>query len=89
MRSRGAVDIGFQRAVLKDKGSLKISVSDVFKTSQGSAYAKYGNVDIDVKNHWDSRKLNITFNYRFGKDDFKTRANRSTASSDEENRTSK
>ena len=89
MRSRGAVDIGFQRAVLKDKVSLKISVSDVFKTSQGSAYAKYGNVDIDVKNHWDSRKLNITFNYRFGKDDFKTRANRSTASSDEENRTSK
>lgn len=89
VRSRSSIDVGFQRPVLKDQGMLKISVSDIFKTSEGSAYAKYGNVDIDVKNYWDSRKLNITFNYRFGKDNFKTRSNRSTASSDEENRTSK
>jgi hypothetical protein len=37
----------------------------------------------------ETRRLNISFNYRFGKDDFKTRANRSTASSDEQSRSSK
>jgi hypothetical protein len=34
-------------------------------------------------------KVNIPFNYRFGKDDFKTRSNRTTASSEEQSRSSK
>lgn len=89
VRPRYAIDLGFQRSIFKDQGMIKIGVSDIFKTASGSAYAKYANVDIDVLNTWDSRKLNITFNYRFGKDDFKTRANRSTSSSEEQNRSSK
>ena len=89
IRPRSSVDVGFQRRILKDQGTLKIAVSDIFNKASGGAYAKYGNVDIDVQNKWDSRKLNITFNYRFGKADFKTRANRATASSEEQNRSSK
>lgn len=89
LRPRRSVDVGFQRRILKDQGTLKIAVSDIFKTSVGSAYANYGNVNIDVQNRWDSRRVNLTFSYRFGKDDFKTRANRATASSEEQNRSSK
>lgn len=89
LRSRSSIDIGFQRKLFKEQGTLKIAVTDIFNTASGSAYAKYGNVDIDVQNKWDSRKLNIIFNYRFGKTDFKTRANRSTSSSEEQNRSSK
>lgn len=87
---RYSIDLGFQKRILKDKGMIKLSVSDIFKTANGQgAYAKYDNVDITVQNIWDSRRLNLTFNYRFGKDDFKTRANRSTSSSEEQNRSSK
>lgn len=86
---RFTLDLGLQKKILKDQGMIKLSVSDIFKTASGGAYAKYENVDMDVINRWDSRRLNITFNYRFGKDDFKTRANRPTASSDEQNRSSK
>jgi hypothetical protein len=84
-----SVDLGVQKKILKDQGVIKVSVSDIFETANGGAYAKYDNVDIEVMNKWDSRRLNITFNYRFGKDNFKTRANRSTSSGEEQNRSSK
>jgi len=88
-RPRCWIDLGIQRKILKDRGSIKVAINDIFDTGRGSAYAKYGNVDIDVKNHYDSRKLNISFNYNFGKAEFKTRSNRSTASSEEQSRSSK
>lgn len=89
LRPHYSIDLGIQRKVFKDQGTIKVSVSDIFNTANGGAYAKYDNVDIEVMNKWESRRLNISFNYRFGKDDFKTRANRSTSSSEEENRSSK
>ncbi|MFM2292884.1 MAG: hypothetical protein RIS29_2697 [Bacteroidota bacterium] len=89
IRPRYSIDLGLQRKILNDKGLIKIALNDIFNTSCGSAYAKYGNVDIDVKNKWDSRRFNLSFNYRFGKDDFKTRSNRTTASSEEQSRSSK
>jgi len=84
-----SADLGFQRKILKDNGLLRISVTDLFKTGSNGAYSKYNNIDIDVLNKYDSRKLNITFSYRFGKDQFSTRANRSTASSEEQSRSGK
>jgi len=89
VRQRYTIDFGIQRRILNDKGSIKIAVSDIFNTGQASAYAKYDNVDIDVKNRFDSRRLKVSFNYRFGKSEFKTRGNRSTASSEEQSRSAK
>jgi len=89
IRPRSSVDVGLQRRILKDQGTIKVAVSDIFNKASGGAYANYGNVNIDVYNKWDSRRLNVTFNYRFGKNDFKTRANRATASTEEQNRSSK
>ena len=86
---RFTLDLGFQKRVLDNHGNIRLSVSDIFNTGQNSAYAKYDNVDIEVKNRYDSRRLNLTFSYRFGKDDFKTRANRATSSSEEQNRSQK
>jgi len=88
-KSKYSIDLGVQKRILKDKGLIKASLSDVFNTGTGGAYTKYENVDIDVKNEWESRRFNISFSYRFGKNEFKTRANRSTSSSDEEGRSSK
>ena len=89
LRPRYSFDIGVQKRLFNNQATLKVALVDIFNTNTGSAYAKYDNVDIEVKNTWDSRKLNLTFSYRFGKDDFKTRANRSTSSSEEQNRSAK
>ena len=89
MKSYCTVDLGVKRNILKDKGVLRASFSDIFNTGSAGAYTKYGNVDIDVDNRFETQRLNVSFNYRFGKSEFKTRAARSTASSDEEGRSSK
>ncbi len=84
-----SVDFGVQKSLFNKQATLKVSVDDIFNTNKGGGFAKYGNVDFSVYNHWDSRTLNVSFSYRFGKDTFKTRANRSTASSEEQSRSSK
>jgi len=89
VRPQYSIDLGVQRKIFNDNGMIKVGLSDIFKTYHGGGYAKNGNVDIDVMNYWDSRKLSVSFSYRFGNDNFKTRANRSTSSNDEQNRSSK
>ncbi|MDP4238545.1 MAG: TonB-dependent receptor [Bacteroidota bacterium] len=89
VKPRYTIDLGVQRKILKDQGTLKVAVSDIFKTGCSGAYAKYDNVNIEVLNKYDSRRLQISFSYRFGKADIKTRGNRSTASSEEQSRSSK
>jgi hypothetical protein len=89
LKSRYSVDLGMQIRILNDKGSIRASFSDVLNTSSAGAYSKYGNIDLDVNNRFETQRLNISFNYRFGKSEFKTRANRSTASSEEQGRSSK
>jgi iron complex outermembrane receptor protein len=89
LNPRYNIDFGAQRKFMKDKIMLKVSVNDIFNTNRSGGYSKYNNVDINFKNTYDSRRMNVSLSYRFGKDDFKTRANRSTASSEEESRSSK
>jgi hypothetical protein len=89
LKPRYSIDLGMQMRVLNDKGSIRASFSDVFNTSSMGAYSKYGNIDLDVNNRFETQRLNISFNYRFGKSEFKTRSNRSTASSEEQGRSSK
>ncbi|MBP1639511.1 MAG: TonB-dependent receptor [Bacteroidetes bacterium] len=84
-----SVDLGVQKSLFNKQGTLKLSVDDIFNTNKGGGYAKYSNVDFQVHNRWDSRTLNVSFTYRFGKDTFKTRSDRSTASSEEQSRSGK
>jgi hypothetical protein len=83
------VNLGIQKLLINNKATLKLSVDDLFNTNQGGDVAKYGTVNVQLTNRWDSRKLNLSFSYRFGKDNFKTRANRTTSSSEEESRSAK
>lgn len=82
-------NVGIQKSFLDRKATLKISFNDIFKTMNGGGYTRYANVDLDVMNNWNSQTINISFNYRFGKNSFKTRSNRETASSEEQSRSSK
>ncbi|MBB3186890.1 outer membrane beta-barrel protein [Microbacter margulisiae] len=83
------LNVGIQKRLMNNKATLKLSLDDIFNTNHGTAIAKYGDINMHVWNHWDSRRLNISFSYRFGKDNFKTRANRATSSSEEERRSAK
>ncbi|MHC1702873.1 MAG: hypothetical protein AB9846_03090 [Tenuifilaceae bacterium] len=67
---------------------LVFSISTKAETISGEVKGKV----IDSQNkpiEFETQRLNISFNYRFGKSEVKTRANRSTASSEEQGRSSK
>jgi hypothetical protein len=84
-----SIDLGFQKKVLTDKGMIRLSFDDIFNIRAQGGYSKTSKLDISVVNKYDSQRINLSFSYRFGKDDFQTRGNRQTASSEEQRRTGK
>ena len=66
MKSMSNVTIGVQKTLLKEKGNLKLSVSDIFWTSRWRSSVQFQNMDIAMKASNTSRMLNVSFTYKFG-----------------------
>lgn len=78
----GQLSIGIGKSILKNKGTIRVAARDIFYTQ----WMK-GNTEFHLANEYfkltrDTRVVNISFNYRFGKA-FKT-TKRSTGSAKEE-----
>ena len=56
-----------QKQVMKDKGTLKLSISDMFLTQKFSGDVKYQDIDVKIRSTNDTRRATLTFIYRFGK----------------------
>ncbi|MES2646788.1 MAG: TonB-dependent receptor [Bacteroidota bacterium] len=85
-KAQGGLDIGLQQTILKKKGSLKLSVTDVFKTMPWSANSDFGGLKIRASGAWESRTLRLSFNYRFGNNDVKQSRQRKTGLESESGR---
>jgi len=83
----GQVDMGLQKTVLKGKGTLRLALSDVFKTFKFSSDNTYGPQYTFVSGSQESRVFRINFSYRFGNTQVKAARNRKTAADEENNRT--
>jgi len=79
-----AVSAAVQKLILKDKGSLKLLANDIFQGSQYRYITRYQNIDMNSHVNVDSRRLILSFSYRFG-NSFSTRE-RKAGSEDEQNR---
>jgi hypothetical protein len=86
-RGLGTVDLGIQQAIFKGKGTLKASVTDVFRTLQWKATNSSTGQTIKVNGGMDSRQFRINFNYRFGSSQVKAARNRKSAAEEENKRT--
>jgi hypothetical protein len=81
------VNAGVSKQVLKNQGSIRLNVRDIFAGGVFKGYSKYGTVDANFKNVNDSRAVSLTFTYRFNKGKLKaTSSKRSSGASDEQNR---
>jgi hypothetical protein len=80
------LDAGLQKQILKNKGSLKLNIRDIFASQKFSGYVKYQAIDINIKNSWDSRRVSLTFNYRFGKPIQNQQRKKSGGAADEQSR---
>lgn len=61
------LDAGVQKQILKKKGTLKLSIRDIFNTQIFTGTVNYQDIDVYLKNYRDSRTVSLTFLYRFGK----------------------
>lgn len=83
----GQVSLGLGKQIMKNKGTLRLNVRDVFYTQQFRAVSKYANVDAAFQERGDSRVVNINFTYRFSKGKINgTPKRRAGSASDEQNR---
>ena len=78
---------GVSKQILKNKGSFKLSVRDIFAGGVFKGSSKYGTVDAQFRDVNDSRSGTLTFTYRFNKGKLKAGSNkRNGGASDEQNR---
>lgn len=80
------LDAGLQKSVLKNKGTLKASIRDIFNSQNFMGTVNYQAIDGYIKNTNYTRTFSLTFLYRFGKP-LKNQNQRSRGgASDEQNR---
>lgn len=83
----GMVSMGLSKQVLKNTGTIRLNVRDIFLTQRFRAISKYGNVDAAFQERQDSRVINLGFTYRFSKGKIgNTPKRRASGASDEQNR---
>lgn len=82
----GGLNLGLSQNIMKDKGTLRLSVRDVFFTQRFRGETKYGNVDAAFQERNDSRVATIGFTYRFSKGKVNGPKRRNNSANDEQNR---
>jgi hypothetical protein len=63
----GFLAAGLSQQVMKNNGTLRLTVRDIFYTQRFKATSSYGNVDFNFQEVNDSRVVIFGFTYRFSK----------------------
>ena len=85
MESQWSLDAGLRKKIWGGRGSLKLSVSDIFKTTNWSGVSRFGVLYLRATGGWDSRRVRLGFSYLFGNTQVK-KTRRRKAGLDAENR---
>jgi iron complex outermembrane recepter protein len=81
-----SVDAGIQKAMMKGKGNLKVSVSDIFQTMRWGGTSNFAGQYLNSSGGWESRVFKVNFTYRFGNTQVKAARQRKTGLEDESQR---
>lgn len=82
-----SADAGVQKQVLNGNGTIKVSMTDLFKTLKWSGNSNFAGQDVAVAGSSESRQLRINFTYRFGNNNIKAARQYKTGMEDENSRT--
>lgn len=66
-KSIAFMGLGLSKQVLKNQGTVRLSVRDVFHSQIFRGRSQYGNVDFQIKQVNETRVASIAFSYRFSK----------------------
>ena len=73
MDQQWSMDAGIQKKLFKDRGTLRISYSDIFDTNNWHGTSQFGILYMDVAGGWDSQRIRVNFSYLFGNNQVKSR----------------
>ncbi len=82
-----SVDGGLQKNILKGKGMLKASVTDMFRLMKWKGNSNFSGQFNEASGRWESRQLRLNFTYRFGNTQVKAARQRKTSIEEENKRT--
>ena len=86
-RPQGAMDVGLQKKILKDKGELRLRVGDILGTAGWGGENLYTpGLYMLAEGRWESQTVTLNFSYRFGSNEVKGARQRKTGLEDEKNR---
>jgi len=83
---QGSLDIGFSKSLLDNKANLKIGISDIFRTRNSKVVIDQDDINLIVNQRNDTRRVSVSFSYRFGNQKVKAARKRSTAAEEESGR---
>lgn len=61
------MNLGISKQMMKNKGSLRVSVRDLLWSQRIKGETKYSNIDAQFQQFGESRVVNVSFTYRFSK----------------------
>lgn len=82
-----STDGGLQKTILKGKGNIKASLTDIFFTLKWHGESNFAGQKTIVSGNQESRQLRLNFTYRFGSNQVKAARNRNSGAEDEKKRT--
>lgn len=85
-RSNANVSLSIGKKIFKDKGAFRVGVTDIFKMQRTKTLVNFGDLNYAQNETWESRRLSLSFTWRFGEKKIKEAKDRSTGNSDEKNR---
>ena len=85
IQPRGWIDLGAQKILFDRKATLRLTVSDLF-INDNSYVAQYENIDLKGVESFDSRRISLTFTWRFGRTDIKAARQRRSGLEEETGR---
>jgi hypothetical protein len=81
-----SIDGGFSKTVLKGSGTVKASVSDIFRTMKWRGTSNFAGQNLVASGNWESRQFKLNFTYRFGNSQVKAARQRKTGTEEENKR---
>jgi hypothetical protein len=86
--SRGVstVDLGIQRKLLKDKGTIRLVFNDIYKGSQSNSIQSYTGFYLRSYGYYESRQVRLNFTYKFADSSVKGPRNRNSSLESESGR---
>jgi hypothetical protein len=85
-RGISQVDLGLQKTILKNKGTLRLAFSDIYKGTRSNSVQRFDGFEQKSYGYYEARQVRLNFTYKFADAGVKDPRNRNSALENEQGR---